>query len=284
MTLHALYKTLKAKLDEASIDHAALEARLIWRAVTGRADPDLIACADDPVPAGAVDAAGPLLARRLGGEPLSRIFGEREFWGLPFTVTPDVLDPRPDTETLVEAALKLFKARPPARILDLGTGSGCLITALLHEWTGCQGVAVDISEKALAVAGANAARNGVAERLDVRQGNWFEVIGKEERFDLIVSNPPYIPNPDLAGLDREVRNHDPILALDGGIDGLDSYRIIFSGLDGHFSEDGIALFEIGAGQQDDLERLAGNAGLKLSRVYPDLSGIPRVLEIGRGDK
>jgi release factor glutamine methyltransferase len=285
MTLGLFYKDLKRRLKQgAEIENPALEARLIIKWITNFTDSDLIANSDAEISADSVERADKILNRRLAGEPLSRIFGEREFWGLPFIVTPDVLDPRPDTETLIEAALGIFKDSSPARILDLGTGSGAIVIALLHEFPMAQGVAVDMSEKALAVARRNAERNGVLDRLYLRQGSWFDAVPTGESFDLIVSNPPYIPNPDLANLEKGVRNHDPILALDGGFDGFDSYKTIFSGLADRFSVNGTALFEIGIGQAPDIERLAGNAGLQMIRLYLDLSGIPRVLQISRGDK
>jgi release factor glutamine methyltransferase len=285
MKLGAFYKSLKTRLEQGGeVENPGLEARLIVKQVTSFTESDLIASPDAEIPPESEKNAARIVARRLEGEPISRIFGEREFWGLRFAVTPDVLDPRPDTETLVDAALGLFRDCPPARILDLGTGSGAIIVALLHEFPAARGVAVDVSEKALAVARRNAEQNGVLDRLALRHGNWFDAVPEGATFDLIVSNPPYIPNPDLETLEKGVRNHDPILALDGGFDGFDSYKAIFSGLESRFSVNGAALFEIGIGQAPDIERLAGNAGLRMIRLYLDLSGIPRVLQIGRGDK
>ncbi len=157
---------------------------------------------------------------------MSRILGEREFYGRIFSVTPDVLDPRPDTETLIDAALKLMP--PSARLLDLGTGSGVIMVTLLAERPDASGVAVDLSPSALAVARANAERNGVAARLTLHSGEWFEPVG-DERFDLILSNPPYVPEAEIEGLAPDVREHDPRLALAGGPDGLEAYRAIAAG-------------------------------------------------------
>jgi release factor glutamine methyltransferase len=285
MRLGILYKAVKDRLAaEKAADDPAFEARLIIKKAADCTDADLIAHPDKAVSPACAETAMALLSRRLGGEPISRIFGEREFWGLPFVVTGDVLDPRPDTETLVEAALKLYPARPPARILDLGTGSGAIIVALLHEWPDTQGVATDLSGAALDIARRNAHVNGVAGRVMFYQGSWFDALPTGETFDWIVSNPPYIPNPEIETLAAEVKNHDPILALDGGFDGFDSYKVILSSLKSHLSPQGTALFEMGAGQVPDMARLAENAGLSVIRHYADLAGIARVVQIARGDK
>jgi release factor glutamine methyltransferase len=219
--------------------------------------------------------------RRLKGEPLSRIHGIKEFRGLEFVVTGDTLDPRPETELLVDHALKLFHGKHPERVIDLGTGTGCIIIALLKEWPAARGVAVDISPQALSVAKTNAIAHKVADRLEFVQSDWDEVV--EGRFDLVVSNPPYIPSSDIESLQQEVRNHDPILALDGGFDGLEAYKKIFSGISGLLTPVGKGLFEIGVGQQADIERLAGKYRIRIEQIHPDYSGIPRVVEISNGD-
>ncbi len=264
------------------VDTPDLDARLILRTVLGVSDSDFITGVDVKVESQDRDRIKNMIERRLAGEPVSRILGEREFWGLTFRITPDVLDPRPDTETIIDAALKRFGVNPPEKILDLGTGSGCILIALLHEWPQAQGVAVDISEKALAVAGENASRHGVDSRMRLVCGDWGANLG--ERFDLIVSNPPYIPNRVIANLDREVRNHDPILALNGGEDGLQAYKKIFSGLSKLMNAEGRGFFEIGYDQQNDVMRLAEDSGFCVEGIHADLSCIGRVVEISRGDK
>lgn len=281
MRLSELHHTVRDALAEAGVDGASLDARIFIRKILKVKDADFITDPDLKITADHLVAIQELAAQRIRGKPVSRILGEREFWGLKFTVTPAVLDPRPDTETLIEAALR---GTPPARILDLGTGSGCILISLLHEWRKARGVAVDFSADALEIARQNAVRNKVAARMECVQGSWFEPLDGNELFDLIVSNPPYIPAGDIANLSHEVRNHDPILALSGGFDGFDSYKVILSGLKNHLSADGRALFEIGIGQADQMARLVENAGFTLVAIHPDLGGIPRVVELCRGDK
>ncbi len=282
--LESCYKSLGGRLKAKGMATPDLDARLIIKAAAGLSDADFISRRDREISAETLASIESMAERRLAREPVSRILGKREFWGLPFTVTPAVLDPRPDSETLVDAALKHFERSAPSRILDLGTGSGCLIISLLHEWGEARGVAVDISEEALAIAERNAADNRVAERLSFRRGNWLDGFESNAQFDLVISNPPYIPRADLANLDADVLHYDPILALEGGIDGLDSYKSIFLNLHKHIEKAGIALFEIGIGQHDDVVRLAEKYGFHARGIHADLGGIPRVVEIGRGDK
>ena len=218
------------------------------------------------------------------GSPFPASWGSGEFWGLTFKVTPATLDPRADTETLVTAALKRARemVAKPLRILDLGTGTGCIPIALLKELPNATAVAVDISADALSVSRENAARHGVADRLEFRQGSWFDAVNQGEVFDLITSNPPYIPESDIESLSKEVRNHDPIQALSGGTDGLDAYKTILKDLKNHLDCDGFALFEIGAGQEKDLARLIEDSNMTRSESYADLAGILRVVEITMG--
>jgi release factor glutamine methyltransferase len=214
-------------------------------------------------------------ARRLGGEPVSRILGQREFWGLPFRVTPDTLDPRADSETLIETALGLLGDRKSPAILDLGTGTGCLLIALLHERADARGLGVDLSQAALDVARANAEANGVAGRASFRHGAWAE--GIAERFDLVISNPPYIPGADISELEIEVREHDPRLALDGGADGLDAYRAIAASLHGLLAPSGHAVIELGQGQERAVRAIFESVGLDVPSVVSDLASVPRAL-------
>jgi release factor glutamine methyltransferase len=190
------------------------------------------------------------------------------------------LDPRPDTETLIEAALKRFKGNPPRKILDLGTGSGCILITLLSEWPQAQGVGVDISPAALDVARENAQINGIASRARFICGDWGE--GLDESFDLIVSNPPYIPTQDIETLEKGVRNHDPTRALDGGADGLEAYKAILMAIKKLFSTDGAGFFEIGFSQAQEVARLVANAGFSVRETHPDLAGIQRVVEFDLG--
>lgn len=213
---------------------------------------------------------------RAGGMPVSALLGYREFWGRRFEVTPDVLDPRPETECLVEAAL----AGPFAEVLDLGTGSGCILVTLLAERPAATGVGVDLSPAALQVAARNAAAHGVAGRLWLTGSDWFSGVGG--RFDLIVSNPPYIAAGEMAGLAREVRDHDPRIALTDEGDGLGAYRAIAAGAPDHLAPGGRLLVEIGPTQAAAVSRLFAAAGLAEIRTLPDLDGRDRVVSARMG--
>lgn len=219
------------------------------------------------------------LAQRLAGKPLSRIYGQREFWGLPFKINEHTLDPRPDSETLIEAALKHYKAQgtQPETILDLGTGSGCLLLSLLSEFPLAWGLGVDLSLEAAKIAKENAANLNLAGRSAFLNGNWAETL--DHKFDLIIANPPYIDSDMIPNLDKEVRNHDPILALDGGKDGMQDYNEIFSMIFRILKPGGIALFEIGFDQSEKITRLSEKYGLSCAAIHPDLAGNPRVVEI-----
>ncbi|WP_197041858.1 peptide chain release factor N(5)-glutamine methyltransferase [Sandarakinorhabdus oryzae] len=214
-----------------------------------------------------------LIERRAAGEPVAHITGHREFWSLDLLVTPDVLIPRPDTETLVEVALKLCP-RPPARILDLGTGSGALLLAALSEWPTAAGLGIDASAAALAVAKLNAKRTGLATRAEFRFGNWGEDL--DERFDLILSNPPYIAETET--LSVEVRAHEPATALFAGADGLDDYRRILPQLSGLLNPDGLAVLEIGHRQGAAVLAMAAGQGLVAS-LHQDLAGRDRCVAL-----
>ncbi|MCA9018276.1 MAG: peptide chain release factor N(5)-glutamine methyltransferase, partial [Planctomycetaceae bacterium] len=185
-------------------------------------------------------------------------------------------------EVLVERALAIFSERGPAAILDMGTGSGCILISLLSRFLDSYGVGLDLSYGALLTARRNAARNGVLNRSGFICGSWGDSLGK--KFDLVVSNPPYIANHVIPSLQEEVRDHDPILGLDGGADGLQAYRDIFSGLNSLLAPDGKALLEIGFDQGDSVMRLAEDSGFCVEGVWPDYAGLPRVVEISSGDK
>ncbi len=226
--------------------------------------------------AGAEDAAE-ALSRRAAREPVSRILGRRGFWTLDLAIGPAVLDPRPDTETVVEAALDAVSRRragSPLRLLDLGTGSGCILLALLDALPDATGLGIDTSAAAIEVARANASRS-VGDRAYFLVGNWADAIAG--RFDLVVSNPPYIPTADIAALDPEVRLHDPRPALDGGIDGLDAYRAILAALPRLLAAEAVAVLELGAGQDAAVAAIAAAHGLEPVARRPDLAGILRAV-------
>lgn len=212
-----------------------------------------------------------LVDRRLAGEPVAYITGSREFWSLDLIVTPDVLIPRPDSETLIEAALASV-AKPPTLILDLGTGSGALLLAALHEWPGARGVGIDASVAALAVATRNAERLGIAARAEFRSGNWGQ--GLTKKFDLVLSNPPYVE--DNAELSSDVRDHEPASALFAGPEGLDDYRRLIPQLHGLLADNGVAIIEIGWTQAKAVIAIAAAVGLH-GDVRQDLAGRDRCL-------
>lgn len=217
-----------------------------------------------------------LVQRAMGGEPLSRITGTREFWGLPFQLSPATLDPRPDSETMVEELQRQCPdPQTPLKMLDLGTGSGCLLLAALHSYPNTTGLGVDKSPAAALTARRNAANLGLGNRAGFVVGDWATAI--TSRFDVVLSNPPYIPSGDIAGLDVAVREHDPHLALDGGTDGLEPYRILGPELRRLLSPAGLALLEIGQGQAPAVTDMLSGCGLVVTKCVPDLAGIARII-------
>ena len=267
---------LAERFRRAGLESAALDARVLVCAVCGI---DHLALIRDPdVPLG--EAAGPLAAyadRRLAREPVSRILGAREFWGLSFAISPDVLDPRPDTEGVVGAVIDALGGRrvAPLRLLDLGTGSGAILAALLHELPGAFGIGLDRSPAACRMASANLAALGFGERAAVLCGSWSEALTGS--FDAIVSNPPYIASHEIAGLDADVRDHDPREALDGGADGLDAYHALLPGLCARLAPGGVGAVECGCDQGDAVAALFREAGLAAVTVYRDMAGHQRVV-------
>lgn len=217
-----------------------------------------------------------MLTRRSNREPVSYLLGMREFWGLEFRVNAHVLDPRPESEILIEAVVKRVKGKD-LRILDLGTGSGCLLLSLLHELSGAHGVGVDLSEDALAVASANGEALGLSSRVQWLRGDWGMSIAGV--FDVIVSNPPYIPAGEIALLEPEVKNYEPRSALVGGEDGLECYRAIAPQVKRLLKQDGIACLEMGQGQGDRIAEIMNQYHLNIQARIADLSGIERCLVI-----
>jgi release factor glutamine methyltransferase len=258
------------------VDRPEREAALLLARAGGGRAVDLVSAPEAPVGAAAERIAA-FAARRAAGEPLSRICGRREFWSLDLAISPDVLDPRPETETIVEAAIAGLDERRGAalRVLDLGVGSGALLAAILTEFPRAIGLGVDLSERAAALAYANLAALGLADRATIRLGDWGE--GLEGAFDLIVSNPPYIRSGEIAGLDREVRDHDPRLALDGGEDGLRAYRALAPQLARLLEPAGRFFLEFGEGQGEAAAAIMRAAGLEVSALLSDLSGRARVV-------
>lgn len=215
-----------------------------------------------------------MVAERASHRPVSQIIGSREFWGQSFCVTRDTLDPRPETELLVQIALA---GPPPKRILDLGTGTGVILISLLNEWPQARGLGVDLSDKALDVARKNVANHNLSDRCDIQQSDWFQSVSG--RFDLITCNPPYISEPEMRGLSRDVLDWEPHLALTPGGDGLSSYRQIADHLARHLSPGGRALFEIGPTQASAVAGILSRAGLHQGTVHKDLDGRDRVVSV-----
>jgi release factor glutamine methyltransferase len=272
VTVSRLCREIAAMLAEGSAS-AQLDARMIVAHVL-RCRPNDLPLRDlDEVQADSVVAIRQLAERRLAGEPIARILGEKEFYGLTFMLSPATLVPRPDTETLVSAVLAAVDRAAAPAILDLGTGSGAILLALLTELPNAIGVGVDVSAEALATATRNAELIGIARRVQFREGNW--TAGIERRFDLIVSNPPYIASNEIATLPVEVRDHDPHVSLDGGSDGLDAYRVILADVRRVMAPGAQVFFEIGFGQAADVARLAADAGFRTT-LERDLAGIERV--------
>jgi release factor glutamine methyltransferase len=267
---------LAARLAAAGIEDARSEAWLLLAIATGRSRAELVAGAQAPLDPVEEERLEALAARRLAREPMAYIVGEREFWSLPLQVGPAVLVPRPESETVVEAALAEVRDRSaPLRILDLGTGSGCLLLALLSELPHASGLGVDRSAEALVIAVRNAARLGLAGRAAFCEGDWGR--GLAGPFDLIVSNPPYVAPADAASLAPEVRAFEPEEALFAGPDGLCAYRALAPDCVRLLAKDGPTCLEIGQGQGAAVAEIMGGHGLRLVASRPDLAGIERCL-------
>ncbi|TNE40827.1 MAG: peptide chain release factor N(5)-glutamine methyltransferase [Alphaproteobacteria bacterium] len=268
-------------LKKAGVEDARRDAALLLASILAKdsgflhREPDYLLSEDED------DAFDTAVGRRVKREPVSHILGRREFWSLEFAVGPEVLDPRPDSETLIAAALAACEENVnPRKILDLGTGSGCLLLSLLSELPKAQGLGIDASEAALRVAAENAAMLQLDTRARFRTGNWCA--GLQESFDLVISNPPYIADKDVDTLAPEVREYEPRLALAGGADGLDCYRIILSELFAVLEPGGLAVFELGIGQAERVSHLMTAAGLQNIARHRDLAGIERCLSGWRG--
>lgn len=268
------------RLGAVGIDTAHYDARLIIAEVLGIEMRRLPASHHAELSGDESARLAAMMERRLAREPMSHILGRRGFWTLEFQVTADTLDPRPDTETLIEAVLDAVEDRGrPRRLLDFGTGTGCILLTLLSEMGHSTGLGIDSSPAALAVAGRNAATLGLAPRAEFRLGNWGD--GLEETFDIIVSNPPYIPDGEIDGLEPEVARYEPRPALAGGPDGLDCYRELIPHMARLLAPGGVAALEVGAGQAHDVESLLARAGLPGASVRRDLGGVERCLIVRR---
>lgn len=280
LTIDTARRNLTAHLQVAAIETPELDARLMIGAVTRLDLTGMIANAERRLTAFEAARLKDFANRRIGGEPVARLLGRKEFWGLDFQLSPATLVPRADTETVVETALDILRtAGDTARLLriaDAGTGSGAILLALLHELPNAFGIGTDISFTALQTARANAARLGLAARAAFAASNYLAALSGP--FDLIVSNPPYIRSADITTLAAEVRDHDPHRALDGGADGLEAYRVIARQAHDRLTPGGALVVEVGDRQSADVERIMAAAGLvRLRPPKADLSGILRVV-------
>ncbi|MBK5911422.1 protein-(glutamine-N5) methyltransferase, release factor-specific [Rhodothalassium salexigens] len=278
-----LLRAAARRLNAAGVDSARLDAEVLLAHVLGTERLVLLLDTERPVPADRAAAFDACVERRAVREPVAQIVGRREFWGLDFAVGPDVLTPRPDSETVVAAALDRVPGGRALRVCDLGTGSGCLLLALLSEWPGATGLGIDRSAAALALARRNAVALGLADRVSWVEADWFPPAeDAAARFDVIVSNPPYIPSAEIAGLAAEVRDHEPRGALDGGADGLAAYRRLAALVPDRLAAGGLCVLEVGAGQAAAVEALLVAAGLISDGVERDLAGVARAVAVRAG--
>jgi release factor glutamine methyltransferase len=277
-TLASLVAEAAGALSEAGFDEPRRQARRLIGSALTVSPADLVGYPCRAVDERQIARIRAFLRRMIDGEPLSRILGRREFWGLEFVLSADTLDPRPETETLVEAVLRRFPDRQaPLCFLDLGTGTGCLLLAILNEFSAASGFGIDIAEGAVSIATRNAVRLGLADRAIFFVGNWATAVNG--KFDAIVANPPYIAGGDLALLPRGVARHDPRRALDGGPDGFAAYRAISANLSMLLASDGIFLTEVGIDRAGAVAAIMTAKGLALDGIDRDLAGIARCVAV-----
>lgn len=278
-TLSAAVKEARNRFSEAGLADAAIEARLLLGGLLGLTSAEVFTGGDRVLTEEETVRIKNAVERRLKREPVHRILGSREFHGMDLSISKETLEPRPDTEILVDSVLpylrQIVAAKGAARLLDLGTGTGAIILALLKESAETQGIGSDISEDALKTAAENAARLGLSERFETIRSDWFKNISG--RFDIIVSNPPYIRSDVIPALEPEVRDFDPLAALDGGPDGLAAYRAIAADAGDFLEKDGVIGVEIGFDQKENVAAIFRSAGFKLVQAARDYGDNDRVL-------
>lgn len=278
-TLLTVWKSAQAKLKAGRIDSPAIDARLLLEAAADASRMDILTDPYRVITEQQQAAYKTMVERRLKREPVSRIIGKKGFWKIILNVTPDVLSPRPDTETIMDIAMLAFTPQERFTAIDLGTGSGAILLALLTERTGATGVGTDISSEALAVAKENAANLDLNDRATFLRTEWAAGFG-DASFDLVMSNPPYIPTDHIAGLDPEVRDHDPHLALDGGPDGLQAYRDLAPEIKRILKPLGVFAVEIGWDQGPQVKELFEAVGFTDVKIIKDLGERDRVVTNG----
>ena len=272
------WRAVRDLFRRGGVDSAELDARLLAEEAFGMGPLELVNRERERAAGTHLKRLEALAARRLRGEPISRILGRADFWGLTFALSPDTLVPRPETEFVVQKAVDLLRAMDGRRrLLDLGTGSGCIAISILREIPTLTAIATDIAPDAVATARRNAGTHDVARRLDVLEGSWFEPLQGNLRFDLIVANPPYIARQVIETLAPEVRDHDPHRALDGGMDGLDAYREILPASRKWLKSGGALIVEIGYDQMAAVKTLFREAGFRDVLHEKDLAGLDRVV-------
>jgi release factor glutamine methyltransferase len=274
--LGTLYASFKNELKLSGIESASIEARILLTHSLNISDAIIIGYPETLVDSEYVDILKSKIKRRKSGEPISYIVGSREFWSLDFKVTPDTLIPRQESELLIDLALQnISDRRLPLSILDLGTGSGCLLLSLLSELPFATGIGIDISQPALDVAIDNAKTLNLSSRVSFQNRDWFE--GMEGQFDLILSNPPYIKISQISDLETQIKDFEPVLALNGGDDGLEHYRRIGQGCAKKIATSGFLLLEIGANQAGDVSDILLKSGLSKVKIYKDFSNLERCI-------
>lgn len=276
VTVQSILIDMRNRFRAAGLETPELDARLLVEATLGMTQTDLLIKADQEITRAQENALEAMTLRRLQREPVSRIIGMRSFWKADFKISSATLDPRADSETLIEAVLANVDKEQPLAILDLGTGTGCLLLSLLQELPLAMGAGIDISAEAIGIAQQNAESLGLAHRTNFMAIDWKK-INDVKMFDVVISNPPYIALPEIAGLAPEVREYDPITALFGGLDGLECYREIAALLPRLLAKEGIVFLEIGSTQAASVKGIVGKVGLSVLQTLTDLAGHDRCL-------
>ena len=275
MILSEIKKKLSKNFSISGIETSELDARLILKEILSFDDKELIINENYNIPERFIKEIFAIGERRLKGEPISKIFKKRNFYKSTFIISNDVLDPRPETELIVEIANNFIKKNEVKNILDLGTGSGCILLSILKENKMINGLGIDLSKEAINIAQKNSKKLQVEKQSNFLISNWMESINF--KFDIVVSNPPYIPSKDIKKLSKDVKKFDPLISLDGGEDGLSCYRLIVKDLKRVITKNAIIIIEIGCNQSKLVEEIFKKNDFKLVKKYNDINGLDRVL-------